>query len=848
MPRRLIPAIVLLSPVAAGAQTAPQPQPLNAPERNAPAAVAAAPTRASAEAAQEKANPYGRALDLTVDVNFFKKDLGEITLHMATDGTTTVDGSELAALLAPLLSDSGQAKLNALAAGKTVRLADLKAVGIEASFSRDDVAIAIASIDPKLRKPLSIYSQENHEAEMATNASPAPFSAFLDTTVSESRYWSGPVVGFQDPSIFLNSAVRAGPIVLEGEGQIADRNPFAPERDYRFDRNYLRLVYDRPDDFLRMYLGDLTPEVRFDQNYVQMGGFGISRERRRFDEFRSAVLQGNHQLILERESTVDIYRNGILYQQLQLEPGAYDLSNLPLLSGSNDVRLAVKDASGFSQEINYQTYLDPIDLDPGDWEGALYVGKLSTTFGLSPKYDGEAAITGYYRKAFIDHPAIGVGLQASRSVQQVSAQTQLLIGSGRLDATVGGSHSTLGAGYLAGVIYELLLDQGLASTSVSVEALWQSRHFTGLGAPEQDNSTSLNASATVNHTVNEALSFDAGVTYIHNRPPLKDNYRIFADAYYRMSRKWFLRGGVDYQRLSQIASFKHEDGLGFNLSVVFQPDVEDRAEAQYDYHLDSAQLSYEHFPDPYVGAVGYGGILTHEEGQSSAEGFATYIGNRFDASLTQSATGTGFGHISQQQVTTARVSTAIAFAGGAFAVTPRIGDSFAILEPHDTLRGHPVVLGDLGTGEGYRSKSGLLGGAVDGFLASYVTQSIQYDVENPPPGYDIGLGVYRVRPPYHSGYRLIVGSDAYVTAMGTLLDSKGKPVALGSGSMIDLTRPNDKAVPFFTNSVGRFAMSSLRPNDRYQVRLFSGPAFEFTVPANNTGLVDLHLVTMPADK
>lgn len=835
---RLIPAIVLLCPFATRAQAAPSDAPSTA---TAPAI--------SAKVAKTTGNPYGRPIDLTVDVNFYNRDLGEVTVHMAPDGSTTFDGSEMAALLKPLLNDAGQVKVDAALAGQKLITPDaLKVIGIDAAFDRANVAISITSIDPKLRKPQSIYSASNNQAELATNASPAGFSFFLDTSVSESREWGGPLPGFRDPSVFLNSAIRAGPIVLEGEGQIADRDPDAPDRQYQFDRNFLRLVYDDPDDFLRSYVGDLTPEIRFQQNYVQMGGIGISRERRRFDQFRTAVLQGNHQLILERQSTVDVYRNGVLFQQLQLEPGSYDLSNLPLLSGSNDVRLAVKDASGFSQVINYQTYLDPIDLDPGDWEGAFYVGKLSTRFGLSPKYDGELAVTGFYRKAFIDHPAVGFGLQASSSVQQVSAQTQVLIGSGRLDATVGGSHGQLGSGYLVGLVYDLLLDQGERSTSVTLEGILQSRHFTGLGSPLQDNTNELNASAVLTHTFNPTVSAEVGATYIHNRLPLKDSYRIYAEGYYRISRKWFVRGGVDFQRLSELATLKRQNGVGFNISIVFQPSIEDRAEARYDYHYDDAQLSYEHYPDSYVGSVGYGALLDHNESQTSAEGFATYNGNRFDASLSQSTLGPGFGQVTQRQVTTARVSTAIAFADGAWALAPRIGDSFAILEPHQSLRGHSVVLGDLLTDSRYRSISGPLGGAVDSYLSSYVTQSINYDVENPPPGYDVGEGVFRVRPPYHSGYKLIVGSDAYVTATGTLLDSSGKPVALGSGQLIDLSRPQDKSMPFFTNSVGRFAATSLRPSNRYQVKLYSGSEFEFTVPAGNAGLVDLHLVTIPSAK
>jgi len=840
MNRRLISAIALSWPVAVHAQAAAQ-------------SMAAPPAGPDSAAAQSRArstgNPYGRAIDLTVDVDFYKRDLGEISVHMAPDGSTTFDAAEISTLIKPLLSEAGQAKLDtALAGRKLIGPGDLKGAGIDASFDSENVAISITSIDPTLRKPQSIYSATDHESELATNAMPAGFSFFLDTSVSESRDWGGPNPGFRDPSVFLNSAIRAGPIVLEGEGQIADRNPNGLNRDYRFDRNYLRFVYDDPDDYVRAYLGDLTPEIRFDQNYVQMGGFGISRERRRFDQFRTAILQGDHQLVLERESTVDVYRNGVLFQQLQLQPGSYDLSNLPLLSGSNDIRLSVKDASGFSQIINYQTYLDPIDLDPGDWEGGFYVGKLSTRLGLSPRYDGQLAVTGFYRKAFVDHPAIGFGLQASSSVQQLSAQTQVLIGSGRLDATIAGSHGKLGDGYLAGLVYELLLDQGERSTSVSLNGILQSRHFTGLGAPLQDNSNELNASAVLTHTFNPSVSAEVGATYIRNRLPLKDGYRLYTEAYYRISRKWFVRAGVDFQHLGELATVKRQNGIGFNISIVFQPSIEDRGEARYDYHYDDAQLSYEHFPDSYVGSVGYGALIDRNQSQTSAEGYATYTGNRFDASLSQSTFGPAFGRVTQRQVTTAQFATALAFADGAFALTPRIGDSFAILEPHESLRGHDVVLGDLLSDSRYRSISGPLGGAVDGYLSSYVTQSINYDVKDPPPGYDIGLGDFRVRPPYHSGYKLVVGSDAYVTATGTLLDTKGKPVALASGQLVDLGQPETNAVPFFTNSVGRFAVTSLRPQHRYQVRLYTGPQFEFTVPAHDAGLVDLKSVTVPDEK
>ena len=838
MRRILAPALLLMYPSVISAQTVIVPLPGAKPAM--PTTVAPLPV-----IVQPVGNPYGRAIDLTVNIQFYKKDLGETVLHMAKDGAVSFDSAGLSSAVRKVLNEAGQAKLDALIAGQpSVRAEDLQALGIVASFDRENVALNIESIDPTIRKLVALYREGNDDAEKAVNAQPEPFSFFVDTSISESRVWSGVGAGFRDPSIYLNSAVRIRGFVLEASGQFADRNPSAANKQFAFDRNFVRFVYDVPKLYVRAYAGDLTPEVRFQQNYVQMGGIGISRQRRRFDAFRSAILQGNRQLILQRESTVDVYRNGILFQQLQLAPGAYDLSSLPLLSGSNDIRLAVKDGSGVAQTVNYSSYLDPIDLEPGDYEYGAYIGKLSTNFGLSPKYDGEMAFTGFYRKAFRNHPALGVGAQVSKSVQQISGQTQFLIGPGRLDVTAAASHSQVGSGYFGGLSYDLSLDQSEKSTSLAIQGTIQSIYFTGLGAPNQINSTIGNASLTATHSFNPRFSVQGGATYIYNRKPAKNSYRIFADTYYQVSRKWFVRGGIDYQHLGQATQFKRQDGFGFNFAIVWRPSITDRAEARYDYHFDNAQLSYEHSPDGYVGSVGYGALLSHGNSQTTAQGYGTYTGNNFSLAASHSLTGTGFGQITNRQITNVRLSTAFAYAGGAFAITRRVGDSFAILTPHSSLKGHHVIIGQLLTDSRYRSRSGSLGGAVSGSLSSYVTQSIEYDVENPPAGYDIGLGVYRVRPPYHGGYHLTVGTDAYVTATGTLLYATGKPVALQSGQLVDVTTGKDMDGPFFTNSVGRFALPSLRPADTYRVRLATGEAFDFTVPTASEGLVDLQTITL----
>lgn len=190
------------------------------------------------------------------------------------------------------------------------------------------------------------------------------------------------------------------------------------------------------------------------------------------------------------------------------------------------------------------------------------------------------------------------------------------------------------------------------------------------------------------------------------------------------------------------------------------------------------------------------------------------------------------------------MTSSVAYAGGKVALGRRIGDSFAILYPHETLGNRRVITGDDLDGGRYNASSGVLGPALDNALGSYVNQSLRYDVVDAPAGYDIGEGILRLRPTYKSGYAYEVGTDAYVSALGTLVGDGEVPLALVSGRLRPANEPDATPVPFFTNTVGRFAMQGLRPGVRYRVELLTDPrqTFEFEVPADSDGLLNLQRV------
>ncbi|HRO03046.1 MAG TPA: fimbrial biogenesis outer membrane usher protein, partial [Terricaulis sp.] len=206
-------------------------------------------------------------------------------------------------------------------------------------------------------------------------------------------------------------------------------------------------------------------------------------------------------------------------------------------------------------------------------------------------------------------------------------------------------------------------------------------------------------------------------------------------------------------------------------------------------------------------------------------------------------------NLSDQQITTLRVSSSIATTGGKVGIGRYIYDSFALVYPHESLGDRRVIVGDSLQGGSYSARSGALGPAVANHLSSYLNQTVRYDVANLPPGYNIGSSVKTVHPAYRSGYAIEVGHAAFVSAMGVLIGANDRPAALVTGAIRPVDDPSAEPELFFTSTSGRFAIQNLEPGRRYRVELASSPrlVFEFDVPRESEGLLELGRVVVPLD-
>jgi outer membrane usher protein len=129
-------------------------------------------------------------------------------------------------------------------------------------------------------------------------------------------------------------------------------------------------------------------------------------------------------------------------------------------------------------------------------------------------------------------------------------------------------------------------------------------------------------------------------------------------------------------------------------------------------------------------------------------------------------------------------------------------------------------------------------------LSSYSERVVTVDAVGAPAGVDIGQGSFKLFPGYRSGYVLEVGSDYHVTAMGTMLNLDGQPIALVSGKATELAHPDRNPVTLFTNRQGRFGATGLAPGQwRIEMLDANKSVYVITIPQDAEGIVRLGDVT-----
>ncbi len=830
-------------------------------------------------------NPTGRVVTMPVPLKDDTTDLGEVTIRIETDDTVLVAKQDLAERLKRTLDEPGRQRLVSVAdKGAFATLAQLREAGIGLRFDAglQELHLELA-VDQRGTNEISVSSRAAQRASSSL-AEPAIVSGYINVIAGVDHLWDatnngGTLEGRTSGRLELQSALRLRDTVFENEavfeGEVdASTCPAGAQCIYQhkpgLKRQGSRIVRDWPEQQLRLQAGDTAPLGTSMQRAIETLGVSFEKSARKLAPGESGRISTRTSLRIERPSDVEVIVNGAVLQRLKLRPGTYNIRDLPLATGANEIELAITDDTGTRRTESLTTFAAGNQLAAGESEWAVALGAPSYLRDNERIYedDGSYLGTGHLRYGLTDMLTGEAHLQGDNETVMggggVIAQTPWGV-FGLQGALSTGSN---GIGAAADVSWDLINFSGFLGErkeSLSLAAEYRSSNFrrpgdftataTGIIYPEFNYWLRLSGSYSV------ALDWSMAAT-LSGRYQLADEsqasispFTVKGDRYgidlslsrpiSPMASASLLLGYSNESFLRDVSELQGPADPSFRAAfrINLRPDDKTTVSASYDtldrygsvsgYRSDGNGIGRW---DTSVDAQSYGHTET-----TGASGSLTYYGNRAEVRVAHNADIRGLGPTSfapepAVQRTSLRVGSSIAFADGQIAVGPPIrGGAFAIVYPHESIADKEVTVGEI---DAPRAKADGWGAAVVTDLPAYAPANVGVDVDDLPIGYSLGAAAFDFRAGYKQGYALEVGSAYSVSVYGTLTGANGEPVALTSGTAHAESNPA-RRVSVFTNASGRFGAEGLAAG-RWIIEMATDgePArFVIDVPKGTDGLL-----------
>ncbi|QQE67583.1 hypothetical protein GFS31_42960 (plasmid) [Leptolyngbya sp. BL0902] len=785
-----------------------------------------------------------RPQDQTIPVPFFINDQrrGQALVVITGGRASLVQAAPVLDQTRDLLQPDIQAQLEALVDGAGfLSLELLQQGGIPTIFDQGQLALYL-TVPPALRRT-NVVDALGVPPEAANALPISRVSGYVNVLGGNDIVWAGQgPTGRQPLRLAFDGALNVSGWVLEGRADVLEGG--SPG----FQRGDVRLVRDDTANALRYIAGDITiPVSGAFQSLVPLGGISVSRNFS-LQPYRITRPTGEFTFFLERPSQVEIYINGVRVQQLRLEAGPQDIRSLSLATGSNDIQLIITNDLGQVQRLDFRTALAGNLLAPGLQQFSYNLGFPSGSFLGQRQYDwSQPQLALAHRWGATSTLTLGGYLQATPSFQMVEADGIWASSLGNLGWDVALSHrGEVGLGMAARVQYERPIKaQDVAQRSLRMTAEYRDDRFTTLTSPNPSQDW-LQISAAYSQRLFDSASLNLGGSYSLGRT-VPNTYSLNLGLSQSFSNGLSGSVNANYRRTPQNQDeIRVFAGLSWLLpaqrqSLAVNTSLNNTSRA-------TNQLQWRRSPDQPLMATGWALNLNQNGDQYGVLGEMSYTDYRFDIKLGQAWDSTfnpSAATISSATTHATRITfgTALVFADGRFGWSRPVTNSFVLVVPRERWRGQRIGVNP--SSNGYGAVVNAFGPAVIPDLQPYYVSRLRLEALEAPLGYDLGPSEWVVWPSYRSGTLILAGTEAAVFGRGVLVDGNGEPLGLQGGEVISLSDPNWPAQGFFTNRLGRFALMGLSPG-RYEIRLRDRAPIEFEILADQSGLVDLGTLAVPA--
>jgi len=309
-------------------------------------------------------------------------------------------------------------------------------------------------------------------------------------------------------SEFLGALTEIGIFSNYGSGNIT-----LSGRDFTGDTNVVRLdtswTIDLPEKRQRWRFGDSITQRGGWGQAARFGGIQFGTDfglQPGFISFPTPTISGGAAL----PSTAEIFVNGSRRGSIDLEPGPFTIEQPPVITGSGDLLVVVRDLLGRETFLKHPFYTSRNLLRPSLAEYSVEAGFLRNNFGSRSNDYAEPFVSASYRKGISKLFTAGLHTELSSKRAGIGPYIDWQMPFGGILSSATALSIQDGK---AGGLFQMEFSWEGQNAGFSASSEWISKNFSRLGSQEDTLEPRMQTSANLGFglTENSALS----VNYLH---------------------------------------------------------------------------------------------------------------------------------------------------------------------------------------------------------------------------------------------------------------------------------------------------------------------------------------------
>ncbi len=744
----------------------------------------------------------------------------------------SVEAAPLLESVKPILKDDLFLRLQQSVKPEGVlTMKDLEAAGFTVSFDPPSLELRLG-LPSKYRKPQTV-DLNFVEFENQKYLRPHEHSGYLNLRTQQSWQYGSDIENKRrgmTGNVELVENVRG--FVLESSAD------FQEDGTDKWRRQDTRLRHDDEENMIRYTLGDLTLRSVGFQISPSLAGMAGSREFS-IQPYKTLTPLSSTEIIIKRSSIVEIYVNGLLFSQLRLSPGVFNIRDFPLASGQSSVRIKVKDDLGQEEVYDFSLLYENSLLAKGMQEFSYAAGLPWQVSGEDRAYDDKAVFVSlFHRHGISDQLTLGLNYQSYYSQLLLGGEVSGVSPWGYLSLQVAqGSESSQNVGYAQRLTYRSL-DKIMGH---QMPVLFM------LEAENQDR------------------DFRPVVAGMSSLDPQRYLRRYDGQANYRFASSWLL--GIGAGTL-QFANQEDQRIYRGNLMIPLRRQM--RVEIAYNKTVQSEEEDRVLLSFFWNESQGLHSASAYHDSLEKTTNLTVHRNNRYqyddyrwNASV-QNSDSRNFRSISgeyltqpasvrldhfnydqngqQSNVTSLGLNTGIAWVGTRAAFTQPVSDSFVLIHSDHLDKGQALMINP--TGDRGQAQLGPRKTVVLRDQSAYYRNTLNVDSTSLPVGYLMDQEFYGTQLTYRSGLLLDLKITKKVMVKGQVLLPSGDPLIYAAGDVFDV-QGNLVDNSFFTNKEGRFLIEGLAPGTYKVMTDRTGlGGFVFEVPSQAEKMIVIEAVKL----